>query len=74
MSEPSPPPVPKQGTDPLTVFDPAKVKPDLRGSGRRDFAHPAPRIALLTRPRWWAHREGGAKQWLARWLTSWSRR
>jgi len=34
MSEPSHPPVQKQGTDPLTVFDPVKVEPDLRAMTR----------------------------------------
>ena len=34
MSESSHPPVPKQGTDPLTVFDPAKVEPGLRAMTR----------------------------------------
>jgi succinate-acetate transporter protein len=45
LSESSHPPVPKQGTDPLTVFDPGKIEPDLRAMIRfvlRPIGSPLP--------------------------------
>ena len=45
MSDSSHPQVPAQGPDPLTVFDPAKIEPDLRSMTRivlRPIGSPLP--------------------------------